>query len=133
MFLFDTDTITNILKPRPSLNLLAKLKPLQRQQQFISSVTISEIVYGAEKSQHPQYHLKNLENILLPAVNIVTFDAKAAYICGRLRAHLEKLGTPLDLADLEIASIAMANDLILVTNNTKHFKRIPKLNHENWL
>ena len=133
MFLFDTDTITNVLKPRPSLNLLAKLKPLQREQQFISSVTISEIVYGAEKSQRPQYHLKNLENILLPAVNIVTFDAKAAYVCGRLRAHLEKSGTPLDLADLEIASIAIANDLILVTNNTKHFKRIPKLKYENWL
>ena len=133
MFLFDTDTITNILKPRPSLNLLAKLKPLQKQQQFISSVTISEIVYGAEKSQRPQYHLENLENILLPAVNIVTFDAKAAYVCGRIRAHLEKLGMPLDLADLEIASIAMANDLTLVTNNTKHFKRIQKLKYENWL
>ena len=133
MFLFDTDTITNILKPRPSLNLLAKLKPIQKKQQFISTITISEIVYGAEKSQRPKFHLENLENILLPAVNIVTFDTKAAYACGRIRASLEKLGTPLDLADLEIASIAITNDLILITNNIKHFKRIPMLKYENWL
>jgi tRNA(fMet)-specific endonuclease VapC len=133
MFLFDTDTITNILKPRPSENLLSRLKLIQKRQQFISTITISEIVYGAEKSQQPKFHLDNLEKILLPAVNIVVFDAKAAYLCGRIRANLEKLGTPLDLADLEIASIAIANNLTLITNNTKHFKRIPILQYENWL
>jgi len=67
MFLFDTDTI----------------------------ITISKIVYGAEKVHSPKYHLNNLESILLPAVNIVGFDTKAAYVCGRIRAELEKRGTPL--------------------------------------
>jgi len=133
MFLFDTDTITNIVKPRPSPNLLTKLAKVSKDQQYISTITISEIVYGAEKSQRPEYHLNNLENILLPAVNIVGFDTKAAYVCGRIRAELEKRGTPLDLADLEIASIAIANDLTLVTNNVRHFKRIPLLQFENWL
>jgi len=133
MFLFDTDTITNIVKPRPSQNLLEKLAKVSKEQQYISTITISEIVYGAEKSQRPEYHLKNLENILLPAVNIVGFDTKAAYVCGRIRAELEKRGTPLDLADLEIASIAIANDLILISNNVRHFKRIPLLQFENWL
>ena len=133
MFLFDTDTITNIVKPRPSQNLLAKLAGIEKEQQYISTITISEIVYGAEKSQRPEYHLHNLENILLPAVNIVGFDSKAAYICGQIRAELEKRGTPLDLADLEIASIAIANDLTLITNNVCHFKRIPLLKFENWL
>ena len=133
MFLFDTDTITNIVKPRPSQNLLAKLANLSKDQQYISSITISEIVYGAEKSQRAEYHLNNLENILLPAVNVVVFDTKAAYVCGRIRAELEKRGTPLDLADLEIASIAIANNLTLVTNNVRHFKRVPLLKFENWL
>ncbi len=77
MFLFDTDTITNIVKPRPSQNLLAKLEQVSKNQQYISTITISEIVYGAEKSQRPEYHLNNLETILLPAVNIVGFDAKS--------------------------------------------------------
>ncbi len=133
MFLFDTDTITNIVKPRPSQNLLAKLANVSKDQQYISTITISEIVYGAEKSQRPEYHLNNLQSILLPAVNIVGFDTKAAYVCGRIRAELEKRGTPLDLADLEIASIAIANNLTLITNNVRHFKRVPLLKYENWL
>jgi tRNA(fMet)-specific endonuclease VapC len=133
MFLFDTDTITNIVKPKPSANLLRRLKNVHQTQQYISTITISEIVFGAEKSPRPEYHLKNLEKILLPAVNIIGFDAKAAYICGRIRAQLEKRGTPLDLADLEIASIAMANDFTLISNNTRHFQRVPGLKHESWL
>jgi len=133
MFLFDTDTITNIVKPRPSSNLLKQLANISIDQQYISSITISEIVYGAEKSHRPEYHLNNLETVLLPAVNIVGFDTKAAYVCGRVRAELEKRGTPLDLADLEIASIAIANDLTLVTGNVRHFERVPLLKFENWL
>lgn len=133
MFLFDTDTITNIVRPRPSQNLLAKLANVSKDEQYISTITISEIIYGAEKSQRPEYHLNNLETILLPAVNILTFDTKAAYVCGRIRAELEKRGTPLDLAGLEIASIAITNNLTLITNNVRHFKRIPLLQFENWL
>lgn len=133
MFLFDTDTITNIVKPRPSQKLLGKLGNLSKSQQYISTVTISEIVYGAEKSHRPDFHLNNLENLLLPAVNILGFDTKAAYVCGRVRAELEKRGMPLDLADLEIASIAIANNLTLITNNVRHFKRVPLLQYDNWL
>ena len=133
MFLFDTDTISNIVKPHPSPNLLHRLKEISKNQQYISTITISEIIYGAEKSQRPDFHLNNLEKLLLPAVNIIGFDTKAAYLCGRIRAELERRGTPLDLADLEIASIAIANNFILITNNVKHFKRVPLLNHENWL
>ena len=133
MFLFDTDVITNIVKPRPSQKLVEKLDKLSKNQQYISTVTISEIVYGAEKSQRPDFHLNNLENILLPAVNIIGFDTKAAYVCGRIRAELEKRGVPLDLADLEIASIAIANHLTLITNNERHFKRVPLLQYDNWL
>ncbi|MEE9425920.1 MAG: type II toxin-antitoxin system VapC family toxin [Methylococcales bacterium] len=133
MYLFDTDTISNIVKPQPSPTLLQRLGKTTKNQQYVSTITISEIVYGAEKSNRPDFHLNNLETILLPAVNIISFDSKAAYVCGRIRAELEKRGTPLDLADLEIASIAIANDLILVSNNLRHFKRVPLLQYENWL
>ena len=133
IFLFDTDTITNIVKPRPSTNLLRRLKNIPQTQQYSSTITISEIVYGAEKSPRPEYHLNNLEKIVLPAVNIVSFDAKAAYICGRICAQMDKRGMPLYLADREIDSIAMANDFTLVSNNTRHFQLIPESQHENWL
>ncbi len=133
MYLFDTDIITNVLKKQPSQCLLERLALIPKHQQQISTVTVSEIVYGAMKSSRPAYHLNNLEQILLPSVNVVSFDTKAACVCGRLRAELEKKGQPLDLADLEIASIAIAKDLILVTGNIRHFGGIEGLRLENWL
>ena len=133
MYLFDTDIITNIFKKQPALGLLARLAGIPRNQQHISTITVFEIVYGACKSDRPDYHLANLQNILLPSVNILGFDSKAAYVCGRIRAELEKAGTPLALADLEIAAIALANKFVLVTGNTRHFERIPDLTVENWL
>lgn len=133
MYLFDTDTITNILKKRPSKILIRKLAKVEQGQQFISTITISEIVYGAFKSAQPDYHIGKLETVLLPAVNIAGFDSKSAYICGRLRAELEQKGIGLSLADLEIGSIALANNMTLITGNIKHFKRIPGLRVENWL
>ncbi len=133
MYLFDTDIITNIFKKKPSPALLASLAATPRNQQHISTVTISEIVYGACKSDRPTHHLRNLQDILLPAVNLLAFDSKAAFVCGQIRADLEKVGTPLPLADLEIAAIALANKLVLVSGNTRHFARIPGLTVENWL
>jgi tRNA(fMet)-specific endonuclease VapC len=132
MYLFNTDVITNILKKQPSSKLLERLIGLPKHEQFISTITVSEIVYGAVKSGRPDYHLSNFGNMLLPSVNVVGFDSKAAYVYGRLRAELEKKGTPLDLADLEIAAIAIAGESVLVTGNIKHFQRIPALLMENW-
>ena len=128
MYLFDTDIITNVLKKQPARCLLERLTLIPKHQQHISTVTVSEIVYGAMKSSRPAYHLNNLEQILLPSVNVVSFDSKAACVCGRLRAELEKKGQP-----LEIASIAIAEDLILITGNIRHFCRIEGLRLENWL
>ena len=133
MYLFDTDTITNVFKKRPSPNLIKKLKNIDPKEQFISTITISEIVYGAYRSHRPEFHIQNLESILLPAVNIVGFDSKSAYICGQMRASLEKTGALIPWADLQIASIAIANALTMVTGNLRHFNRIPELNVENWL
>ena len=132
-YLFDTDVISSIFKPRPSERLLAKLDGLEQRQQFISTITIFEIVYGAAKSDRSEYHMKNLKDVLLPAVNIVCFDTKAAFVCGHIRAALEKQGQKLPLADIEIAAIAIANELILITGNTGHFMRIEGLKIENWL
>ena len=133
MFLFDTDIISNLFKKKPSSRLVKNLRAVPHTDQFISTITISEIVYGALKSDRPEFHLHHLETILLPSVNVVGFDSKAAYVCGQLRAELEKKGTPLALADLEIAAICIAGDFTLITGNTRHFSRITPLRHSNWL
>ena len=112
---------------------MSSKSPLDKNRQFISTIAIFEIVYGAFKSSRPDYHINNLENVFFPAVNIVGFDTKASYMCGRLRADLEQAGGSISLADLQIASIPVVNDLTLITGNTKHFQRIRNLETANWL
>ena len=133
MYLFDTDTIANILKPAPSHRLQGRLREVPAEQQFISTITVYEIVYGAYKSTRIDHHLRNLKELLLPQVTIVDFDSEAAYVCGALRVELERSGMPLPLADLQVASIAVTNQLVLITGNVGHFQRIPGLPVENWL
>lgn len=133
MYLFDTDAITNILKKRPSKKIVSKLTNLNRDCQFLSTISIGEIVYGAFKSSKPNHYLNNLKNILLPLINILPFDHKSAYIYGMIRAKLESRGESLPTADVQVASIAIANDLTLVTGNINHFNRISNLKIEDWI
>jgi len=133
MYLFDTNIITNILKKNPSVTLIGKLKSLPVENQYISVLTIAEIIYGAYKTDNPEKHINNLKTILLPQVKVLPFDAKAAYLAGKMQADLEKMGCPLDFVDIQIAAIAVVNDKILITDNQKHFKRISILTTENWL
>lgn len=133
MYLFDTDVITNILKKKPSQYLVHHLGRISPDEQFISVITVAEIVYGAYKSQRPEYHMKKLEEVLLTEIAVLEFDVGAAYIAGKIRAKLEKEGMRLSWADIQIAAITMANNLTLITGNTKHFSRIPSLKLENWL
>jgi len=133
MFLFDTDAITNLLKKIPSKTLIENISKLDKSEQYISSITVGEIAYGAFKSKNPEFHLNNLENILLPSVNILDFDASAAFIYGRIRSELEKNGDIISNTDMQIASIAIDNNLTLITGNMRHFQRIKDLQIENWL
>lgn len=133
MFLFDTDIITNIFKKKPSRNLIQRLRNLDRDSQHITTITIGEIVYGAIKSSRPEFHLQNLNALILPSVNILPFDSKAAFEYGKIRAGLERRGEIISHTDMQIAAIALANDFVLVTGNASHFRRVENLRIENWL
>ena len=77
--------------------------------------------------------LKLFETVLLPRVTILPFDFLAGKKYGEIRSLLEKQGTPLEHADLQIASIALSRNMTLITGNIRHFKRVPNLEIENWL
>ena len=89
-YLFDTDTITNIFKKKPSSKLVKKLKILPKDTQFISTITISEIVYGAMKSNSSDYHLQNLKEIIIPSVNIFHLIALLHLLLEKLEQDLRK-------------------------------------------
>jgi predicted nucleic acid-binding protein len=133
MFLFDTDTISQILKRAPSSILLARLTMVPPEQQFTSAITVGEMVYGAYRSPSPEPLLRHLEERVWPNVRVLPFDRPAAETYGRLRAELERAGTPLSEPDLRIASIALTHDLTVVTGNVRHFARVSGLRVENWL
>ena len=129
MYLLDTDTIIYNLKGNSAVqeNLRRHFyDPLR-----ISVITLMELYYGAYKSQKTTSNLakiKTLEN----ALEVIPLGNESVEIFGMLKANLEKSGTPLDDFDLILASCALAHNLILVTNNVKHFKRIEGLKMANW-
>jgi predicted nucleic acid-binding protein len=129
-YLLDTDTHSNLLKRRPSTPLLNRLATTRAHDQFTSSI----IVYGAMSADHRRDELlERIEHHLLPRTQLLIFDHDAAYQYGALRAYLEQRGTRLYDADLRIAAVALAQSLILVSGNIRHFQRVPNLQVENWL
>ena len=134
MYLLDTDVLSNLLKPTPSIPLISKLASVPIEQQFTSSVTLAEMVYGAHRLGPGRGALlARLESSLLADLPVLPFDVAAALRYGELRAALERRGTPISDADLRIASIALARGLCVVTGNVRHFERVPGLTVENWL
>jgi predicted nucleic acid-binding protein len=126
-YLFDTDAISELLRPKPSRAYVSWLRSVPREDQFVSAVTVGELYQGAFRSSALERHLKNIEERILPAVTVLPYDAATARTYGRIRAILEGKGKPLADADLQIAATALYHDLTLVTGNLKHFQRVPDL------
>ena len=133
MFLFDTDIVSNVLKPRPSARLLSRLASLASERQCISAVTLAELTYGAARSEQPDRLRRLISEEILPRVTVLDFGRLVAFQAGELRAALEKAGGPLAWPDIQIAATALAHDCTLVTGNERHFARVPGLRVENWL
>ena len=129
MYILDTDTIIYSLKGHAAVraNLRAHLNdPLK-----ICTVTLMELYYGAYKYREAASSLAKIRT-LERSLDILPVGAECVETFGLLKANLEKAGSPLDDFDLIIASCALAHNLVLVTNNAKHFKRIAGLAQTNW-
>jgi len=133
VFIFDTDIYTNVIRKIPSKKLIDRLKEVPRRDQFTTAITIGEVFYGITKSSNRLRLLKLFETVLLPRATILPFDFLAAKKYGEIRSFLEKQGTPLEHADLQIAAIALSRNMTLITGNIRHFKRVPNLKVEKWL
>ena len=129
-YLLDTNIVIYAIKNRPR-SLREKFNRLQ-DQMAISSVTWGELIYGVGRSSQPDRNLADIESIAAK-LEVIPFDRPAADHFGQIRAELYRVGTPIGPYDMMIAGQARARGLILVTNNTKEFERIPGLMLENWL
>lgn len=126
-FLFDTDAISEVMKPRPAPKYIEWLHTIPREDQYTSAVVIGELYKGAYRSQASERHLENIEHRILPAVTVLPYDAAIARVFGAVQAALEKDGQVLADADVQIAATAIHHNLELVTGNLRHFERITKL------
>lgn len=124
-YLFDTDAISEILKPRPNERYVQWLATIPRADQYCSAVSVGELFRGAFRSPGRDRHMTNIENRVLPAVTILPYDIVTAREYGRIAALLESRGRRLADADLQIAATALQHGLKLVTGNIRHFQRIP--------
>ena len=133
MYLFDTDVLSNVLKKKRSAALMARLKRVPRAAQFTSAVNAAEIYFGVFRKEGRQELLRSCEAEIFPRLTILPFDFECARVFGRIKAYLETRGLTTFEPDLQIASIALAHKLTLVTGNVRHYQGIPGLRVENWI
>ena len=129
-YMLDTNIVIYVIKRRP-VEMLSKFNA-QLGRMVISSVTLAELCYGAEKSQFPDRNLRVVEDFV-SRLDVLSYDARAAFHYGAIRADLERKGTPVGANDLHIAAHARSAGLTLVTNNLREFNRVEGLLSENWL
>jgi tRNA(fMet)-specific endonuclease VapC len=128
--LLDTNVCIHIIRKRPP-EVLRRFERYEVGEVGVSSITIAELSYGVEKSYRPTQNLAALGGFLLP-LEIVAFGPEAAAAYGRVRAALERAGTPIGPLDTLIAAHALSLGVTLVTNNIREFERVPGLRVEDW-
>jgi len=131
MRLIDTSICVAILRGR-SPRVPPRFRAAITSGVVVSSITAAELYYGLARSGDPTQERRNLDN-LFGSVDIIPFGTKAAEAFGVLRRHLERRGERIGQFDLLIAAHAIAENAILVTNNTREFSRVPTLMIEDWL
>ena len=128
-YMLDTD-ISSYLIRGDHPEVTAKFSVFH-EQCVISSITAAELRYGATKRNHPP--LTQKVQAFCRLLRIVPWTESAATIYAKLRNELEQSGNPIGNMDMLIASSAIAENAILVTNNVTHFSRIESLQFDNWV
>ena len=129
-YMLDTNICIYVMKTYPP-GLRERFNALA-EQLCISSVTLGELHYGAEKSARRAENLIAVEHFTA-RLEVLPFGQKAAQHYGQLRAELERAGTPCGPHDMQIGGHARSEGLILVTTNMREFARMPGLRTENWV
>jgi tRNA(fMet)-specific endonuclease VapC len=128
--MLDTNTCVDLIRLRND-RVLRRMQRFRPDDLCVSSVTLSELEYGAAKSADPQRNRLALAEFMTP-LSVLPYDDAAAPVYGRVRAELERAGTPIGPLDTMIAAHALSLDLVLVTDNEREFRRVAGLKVQNW-
>jgi len=130
MYLLDTNIISYLLLQNAKVK--NKIETINLQELVTCSIVVSELLYGVKLSGSKQFELISFYNSFFERIEVIGYDFSASKIFAEIKSDLKINGNIIEDFDLMIASICLANDLILVTNNTKDFERINGLKIENW-
>jgi tRNA(fMet)-specific endonuclease VapC len=127
-YLLDTDICVFFLQKK--FNLIDKIDAVGQENCYVSEITLAELLYGAENSNSVKRHLAEVEEFenafrIIPLHTVLRRYAKE-------KVRLRKAGTPIAEFDLLIGATALSHDLVMVTGNVKHFKKLKDLQIENW-
>ncbi len=133
MYLLDTNILSELIKKRPSPNLIRHLQLKAPQDFFTSSICVLELRFGSALRPDFESFWTKIEEQVLSRVTVIPFGYKEALIAGDILSGLKKKGQLIGLEDILIGATALANRLVVVTGNIRHFRRIQGLKVENWL
>ena len=129
-YMLGTNIAIYVIKRKP-ISALEKFNQYASQM-CVSSITVAELIHGAEKSQNRQQAFTVVEDFL-SRLCVLDYDFAAAGHYGDIRADLERKGTPIGVNDLHIAGHARSSGMILVSNNLREFERVEGLRLDNWV
>lgn len=129
-YVLDTNLCVDIMRAR-SPNALQRLRAVHPRDVCVSSVTLSELEYGACRSSNSEKNRLLIAEFMTP-MDILPYDDTCALHYGRVRSELEAKGKPIGPLDTMIAAHALALDATLVTGNEREFRRVSGLRIENW-
>ncbi len=124
-YMLDTNICSYIIKG------LIKKEKLINKNIILSSIVVSELLYGAKKKNSKKLFL--IVDTFVNSFDVLDFDIKAAKEYAKIRVELENNGLIIGAYDMQIAAHAKSINAVLVTNNEKEFKRINNLKIENWI
>lgn len=129
-FMLDTTTCVDLIRRRRE-RIVRRMQRLPPDDLCVSSVTLSELEYGAAKSANPGKNRFALAEFMTP-LHVAPYDDAVAPVYGRVRAELERAGTPIGPLDTMIAAHALSLGLTVVTDNEREFRRVSGLKVQNW-
>lgn len=129
-YLLDTNTCIYFLNGNESLKM--KFGEIGVYSLSISNCVLAELYFGAYRSKKVEENVKHIE-LFKKNLTILSDSEESARLFGKIKAELRSKGTIIEDFDILIASIAISNNHILITNNTEHFERIEGLKIQNWV
>ena len=132
MYLLDTNVLSDFIKGRHDGLLMRMRDEMFNRAVAISAITLAEVRYGQNRMQADDKRRPRIDR-LLAQLPVLDWTADAAEAYGHLKHQLMAMGRPIGELDTQIAAHALAENLILVTHNTRHFEKVPGLKLEDWM